>query len=178
MTMPPVPRFKNFNNSIFEHAKVKGITLNQSGKQGGDVAARLRKKYMEEEALLNEHLREHPLVAARKRSLGYASENLDSELKRLQGLGYMKSSAYIQGFMLKVAEAIDRTKTTSVLKPSILYNKRSMMIRMKKSAQATPWTDLRPQPNKQAQGPSNGDPNIPLEKYRKKSKMEKYLSRK
>lgn len=88
------------------------------------------------------------------------------------------SATYMQGFMKKVAEAIDRTKTLSVLKPSILYNKPSLRARMKKKSQATPWTDMRPQPNKQAQGPSNGEPNPPPEKYHKKTKMQKYLGRK
>ena len=81
--MPPVPRFKNFNGTIFQHAAQKGRTMTESGKKGGDASARLRKKYMEEEELMNEHMREHPSVAARKRSLGYASENLDSEIERL-----------------------------------------------------------------------------------------------
>ena len=109
----------------------------------------------------------------------YVRENPEAELRRLQNSGYVKGSAYKLGFMLKIAESLDRTKTTSTLKPSILYNKHSMMIRMKKGAQMSQtFMDLRPQPNKQAQGPSNGDPNPAPQPYRKKSKMEKYLGRK
>lgn len=50
---------------------------------------------------------------------------------------------------------------------------------MEKLAQMSQsFTDIRPTPNKQVQGPSNAEPNEPVQAYRKKTKMQKYLGRK
>lgn len=106
--------------------------LVQVGQRGGKVSAKAHKKYLEEEDLMNEHMRDHPLVAERKRNLGYASEDTESEIERLKRLGHMKSSAYMQGFMTKVAQLMKRPPRISVLKASILYNRPSLMARLRR----------------------------------------------
>lgn len=45
---------------------------------------------------------------------------------------FAKRGAYWQGFVTKIAEKLDTLKNTSVLKPCIKYNKRSLMINLKK----------------------------------------------
>jgi hypothetical protein len=128
-----VPRFRNFRGTIFQHAAQAGRTMSEEGRLGGRASARARSLLAERRNVMKELQADDARRAAEERRLAYATEDTGTEIPRLQALGHMKQS-YVSGFLAKMAKPIDRTRTTSELKPSILYNRRSMKIRMTKGA--------------------------------------------